>query len=89
MRSKLEFDLKSIYQISELYMSIGLTRDSNSFLYIFIETFSRAEISQYPSGVYIKLQVLKYMTRISNKDNNPLLLDAYSLSKTLHLTGTY
>jgi hypothetical protein len=60
-------------------MSIGLTRDSNSFLYIFIETFvfeinkksvniaARAEISQYPSGVYIKLQVLKYMTRISNK----------------------
>ena len=50
---------------------------------------ARAKISQYPSGVYIKLQVLKYMTRISNKDNNPLLLDAYSLSKTLHLNGTY
>jgi hypothetical protein len=29
------------------------------------------------------------MARISNKDNNPLLLDAYSLSKTLHLNGTY
>ena len=29
------------------------------------------------------------MTRISNKDNNPLLLDAYSLSKTLYLNGTY
>jgi hypothetical protein len=50
---------------------------------------ARAEISQYPSDVYIKLQVLKYMARISNKDNNPLLLDAYSLSKTLHLNGTY
>jgi hypothetical protein len=30
------------------------------------------------------------MARISNKDNNPLLLDAYnSHSKTLHLNGTY
>jgi hypothetical protein len=29
------------------------------------------------------------MARISNKDNNPLLLDAYSLSRTLHLNGTY
>ena len=29
------------------------------------------------------------MARISNKDNNPLLLDAYRLSKTLHLNGTY
>jgi hypothetical protein len=29
------------------------------------------------------------MARISNKDNNPLLLDAYSLSKTVHLNGTY
>ena len=29
------------------------------------------------------------MARISNKDNNPLLLDAYSLSKALHLNGTY
>jgi hypothetical protein len=46
-------------------------------------------ISQYPLNVYIKLQVLKYMARISNKDNNPLLLDAYSLSKTVHLNGTY
>jgi hypothetical protein len=47
---------------------------------------ARAEISQYPLDVYIKLQVLKYMARISNKDNNPLLLDAYnSHSKTLHL----
>ena len=35
------------------------------------------------------VQVLKYMARISNKDDNPLLLDAYSLSKTLHLNGTY
>jgi hypothetical protein len=50
---------------------------------------ARAEIYQYPLDVYIKLQVLKYMARISNKDNNPLLLDAYSLSKTLHLNGTY
>jgi hypothetical protein len=50
---------------------------------------ARAEISQYPLDVYIKLQVLKYMARISNKDINPLLLDAYSLSKTLHLNGTY
>ena len=32
--------------------------------------------SQYPFDVYIKLQGLKYMARISNKDNNPLLLDA-------------
>ena len=46
-------------------------------------------ISQYPLNVYIKLQVLKYMARISNKDNYPLLLDAYSLSKTLHLNETY
>ena len=30
-----------------------------------------------------------YVARISNKDNNPLLLDAYSLSKTLHLNGIY
>jgi hypothetical protein len=49
---------------------------------------ARADISQYPLDVYIKLQVLKYMARISNKDNNPLLLDAYSLSRTLHLNGT-
>ena len=36
---------------------------------------ARAEISQYPLDVYIKLKVLKYMARNSNKDNNPLLLD--------------
>ena len=29
------------------------------------------------------------MARISSNDNNPLLLDAYNLSKTLHLNGTY
>lgn len=40
---------------------------------------ARAEISQYPFEVYVKLQVLKYMARISNKDTNLLLLDAYSL----------
>jgi hypothetical protein len=50
---------------------------------------ARADISQYPVDVYVKLPVLKYMARISNKVNNPLLLDAYSLSKTLHLNGTY
>jgi hypothetical protein len=40
-----------------------------------IKVAARAEISQYPLDVYIKLQVLKYMARISNKDNNPFLLD--------------
>jgi hypothetical protein len=35
---------------------------------------ARAEISQYPLDVYIKLQVLKYIARISNKDNNIQLL---------------
>ena len=50
---------------------------------------ARAKLSQYPLDVYLKLQVLKYMARISNKDNNPLLMDAYSLSKTLHLNGAH
>ena len=54
-----------------------------------VKIAARAEISQYPVAVYIKLQVLMYVARISNKDNNPLLLDAYSLSKTLHLNGIY
>ena len=50
---------------------------------------ARAEISQYPVDVYIKLQVLKYLARISNNNNNPLLVDAYHLSKCLHSKGSY
>ena len=55
----------------------------------YVNIAARAEMAQYSLDVYIKLQVLKYMARISNKDNNPLLLATYSLSKTLHLNGTY
>jgi hypothetical protein len=35
--------LKSIYHISELYIRTGLTRDSNNFLYILIDTLSNGE----------------------------------------------
>ena len=49
---------------------------------------ARAEICQYPLDVYIKVQILKYMARVSNKYNNPLLQEAYIISKILHLNGT-
>jgi hypothetical protein len=32
---------------------------------------------------------LKYLARISIDGNNPLLMDAFSLSKSLHSVGTY
>jgi hypothetical protein len=59
-------------KVYQEYVPLGISKKS-------VNIAARAEISQYPLDVYIKLQVLKYMARISNKDNNPLLLDAYSL----------
>ena len=48
---------------------------------------ARAELAQYPVDVFIKVQSLKYLARISSDGNNPLLIDVFSLSKSLHSVG--
>ena len=50
---------------------------------------ARAELAQYPLDVFIKAQVLKYFARISKDENNPLIYDAFCLSKSLHSKGIY
>ena len=50
---------------------------------------ARAEIGSYPIETYIHCQAVKYLARISKLDNNPLLCDAFSLSKSLHSNGCY
>ena len=51
---------------------------------------ARAELAQYPVDVFIKVQSLKYLARISSDGNNPLLImDAFSLSKSMHSLCTY
>jgi hypothetical protein len=61
---------------------LGLSKQS-------VNITARAELAQYPVDVFIKVQSLKYLTRISSDGNNPLLMDAFSLSKSLHSVGTY
>ena len=50
---------------------------------------ARAELAQYPIYVFVKLQVLKYMSRMSNSIDNQLLHDSHCLSKKLHSKGIY
>jgi hypothetical protein len=61
---------------------------SNGERYLNIENRT-LELAQYPVDVFIKVQSLKYLARISSDGNNPLLMDAFSLSKSLHSVGTY
>jgi hypothetical protein len=42
---------------------------------------ARAELAKYTVDVFIKVQSLKYLARISSDGNNPLLMDAFSLSQ--------
>jgi hypothetical protein len=56
---------------------LGLSKQS-------VNIAARAEQAQYPVDVFIKVQSLKYLARISSDGNNPLLMDALSLSKSLH-----
>jgi hypothetical protein len=49
---------------------------------------ARAELAQYLVDVFIKVQSQKYLARISSDGNNLLLMDAFSLSKSLHLVNS-
>jgi hypothetical protein len=59
---------------------LGLSKQS-------VNIAARAELVQYPVDVFIKVQSLKYLARISSDGDNPLLMDAFSLSKSLHSVG--
>ena len=61
---------------------LGLSKQS-------VNIAARAELAQYPVDVFIKVQSLKCLARISSDGNNPLLMDAFSFSKSLHSVGTY
>ena len=50
---------------------------------------ARAELGQYPLDLLIKIQSVKYMTRLLTMNINPLLHDAYILSQKLHENGIY
>jgi hypothetical protein len=61
---------------------LGLSKQS-------VNITARAELAQYPVDVFIKVQSLKYLARISSDGNNPLLMDAFSLSNPMYSVGTY
>lgn len=50
---------------------------------------ARAELAQYPLDTFIKMQSVKYLIRFLSRTSNPLLDDAFILSKNLHTNGTY
>ena len=61
---------------------LGLSKQS-------VNIAARAELAQYPIDVFIKVQSLKYLARISSDENNPLLYDAFCLSKWLSTNGIF
>lgn len=61
---------------------LGLSRQS-------VNIAARAELAQYPIDTFIKTQSIKYLIRLLNHTSNPLLDDAFLLSKKLDSMGTY
>ena len=62
--------------------TLGLSKHS-------VNIAARAELARYPLESFIKTQSIKYFIRLIHNTNNPLLDDAFLLSKSLHLDGTY
>ena len=61
---------------------LGLSKQS-------VNIAARAELAQYPVDTFIKIQAVKYLCRCFTNCDNPLLKDAFLLSKSLHLQGNY
>ena len=61
---------------------LGLSKQS-------VNIAARSELAQYPLEINIKIQALKFLSRILSSKINPLLYDAYCLSKSIHEKGTY
>lgn len=85
-----KFDIISLIDTSYIEKSnlkfckfiLGLSKQA-------VNIAARAELAQYPLDTFIKMQSVKYLIRFLSRTSNPLLDDAFILSKNLHTNGTY